>query len=242
MDKLKTFLSNNRRPKIVVLTGAGISAESGIKTFRETGGLWENYKIEDVATPEGFYANPELVYAFYNERRKQAKACEPNRGHHALVELESMFDGDFTLITQNVDDLHEKAGTKNLIHMHGELFKTRCVECSAVYTWHDDLFAEHKCINCKGQMRPHIVWFNEMPIAMDDILLTLNQCDLFISIGTSGSVYPAAGFYQMAAAKGAHTIELNIQKTGHAFDTVIEATAVEAVDKLLSLIRSVYVN
>ena len=242
MEKFKNFLKNNRNPKIVVLTGAGMSAESGIKTFRDSGGLWENYKVEDVATPEGFYANPDLVYAFYNERRKQAKTCNPNRGHDALVELEQMFPDNFLLITQNVDDLHERAGTKNLLHMHGELFKARCMECNNVFEWYEDLFAEHRCVHCNGQMRPHIVWFNEMPLFMDEIIFEINQCDLFISIGTSGLVYPAAGFYQLASEKGAHTVEININKTGNLFSSVIEGPATKATDELLSVIKSSYLN
>ena len=242
MEKLKTFLKNNRNPNIVVLTGAGISAESGIKTFRDSGGLWENYRIEDVATPAGFFANPDLVYAFYNERRRQAKSCKPNRAHEALVELEAMFPDNFLLITQNIDDLHEKAGSKNILHMHGEIFKTRCIECHSVFEWYDDLFGDQKCIHCKSSLRPHIVWFNEMPLYLEEIMFALEQCDLFISAGTSGTVHPAAGFGQMASGKGAHTVEINLNRTGNGFDTIMEGQASKGVSDLLSLIKTTYLN
>lgn len=242
MENLITFLKTSRSPRVVVLTGAGVSAESGLKTFRDAGGLWENYRVEDVATPEGFHSNPDLVYEFYNKRRKQAKLCEPNRGHFALAELEELMGDSFVLVTQNVDNLHEQAGSKNVLHMHGELFKARCFECGSIVDWEDDLTSEDKCESCSGPMRPHIVWFNEMPFYMDDIMSAVSTCDLFIAVGTSGVVYPAAGFYQLAASNGAHTIEVNLNPTGGAFNTVLEGPASKSVDTLLKAVRSVYTN
>jgi NAD-dependent deacetylase len=199
--------------KIVVLTGAGISAESGLKTFRDADGLWENHRIEDVATPEAFRANPDLVYRFYNLRRAQLNEVQPNLGHLALVELEKEWPGDFLLVTQNVDNLHERAGSKKTIHMHGELQKVRCEACSTIFLWKEDLDRNHRCNACKvkGQMRPHIVWFGEMPLAMDQIYAALEECDVFVSIGTSGLVYPAASFVRIA--QKAQTVEINLNQT-----------------------------
>ena len=200
---------------IVVLTGAGISAESGIKTFRASDGLWENHKVEEVATPEGFQANPELVQRFYNERRKQLLSPEikPNAAHQALSELESKFPGKVLVVTQNIDNLHEQAGTQNLIHMHGELLKMRCEFTEQVFDIRGDIEYATLCPCCNkpGRLRPHIVWFGEMPMKMDQIYRALMACDLFLSIGTSGHVYPAAGFVQQAKEAGAHTIEINLE-------------------------------
>src|SRR5688572_11753045 len=190
---------------IVVLTGAGISAESGIKTFRDNNGLWENHRVEDVCTPEAFTRNPELVQQFYNARRRQLVAeAKPNPAHAALADFERNFGGDFILITQNVDDLHERAGSRNLRHMHGELLKARCSKTQIVVPWTANITADTPCPCCSktGLLRPHIVWFGEMPLFMDEIEAALSRCDLFVSIGTSGQVYPAAGFVQMAAAYG----------------------------------------
>ncbi len=209
----------SRYKSIVVLTGAGVSAESGIKTFRDGDGLWENHRIEDVCTPEAFARNPGLVQAFYNARRRQlVGAAHPNPAHLALAEFERQFAGKFTLITQNVDDLHERAGSQNLIHMHGELLKARCLKTGAVVPWNEDMDSTTPCPCCKqlGVLRPHIVWFGEMPLDMEKIEMALEQCDLFVAIGTSGQVYPAAGFVQLAAAYGAHTVELNLEPSqGH---------------------------
>ena len=200
---------------IVVLTGAGISAESGINTFRASDGLWENHKVEDVATPEGFEADPELVQRFYNERRNQLlhDGIKPNPAHSALAELEKGFNGDFLLVTQNIDNLHEQAGSENLIHMHGEILKCHCSESQAVFPIESDLNVSDLCPCCDkpGLLRPHIVWFGEMPLEMDRIFNALEECDLFIAIGTSGNVYPAAGFVQQARHNGAHTIEINLE-------------------------------
>ena len=200
---------------IVVLTGAGISAESGIQTFRASDGLWEEHRIEDVATPEGFHANPELVYRFYNERRQKllSDSIQPNPAHLALARLESEFSGRFLLVTQNIDDLHERAGSKNVIHMHGELLKMRCDFTEQVFDIQGDFGVTSLCPCCgkPGRLRPHIVWFGEMPFEMNAIYRALAGCDLFLSIGTSGNVYPAAGFVQEAKLAGAHSIEINLE-------------------------------
>lgn len=197
---------------VVVLTGAGISAESGLSTFRDNDGLWENHRVEDVATPEAFDRDPELVQRFYNMRRAALQDVEPNPAHEALAAAEKHFES-FLLVTQNVDDLHERAGSKQLLHMHGELLKKRCVQCHQVDAIIGELGAESVCESCQrtGSLRPHIVWFGEMPLYMDTIMSALMQCDLFVSIGTSGSVYPAAGFVEIADRSGAHTVELNLE-------------------------------
>jgi NAD-dependent deacetylase len=197
---------------IVVLTGAGISAESGLSTFRDNNGLWDNHHVEDVATPEAFDRDPQLVHRFYNLRRSALNTVEPNAAHRALAAAESAFTS-FLLVTQNVDDLHERAGSQQLIHMHGELLKQRCVQCHQVSSLEHDLSTESVCQRCEsvGSLRPHIVWFGEMPLQMDDIMLALMNCDLFVSIGTSGTVYPAAGFVELANQAGAHTVELNLE-------------------------------
>lgn len=200
---------------IVVLTGAGISAESGIQTFRAQDGLWENYKIEDVATPEGYIDDPALVQDFYNQRRKslQEDHIEPNLAHLALARLEEMQEGSVTIITQNIDNLHERAGNHNIIHMHGELLKIRCPESNQILKHHGDLDVHDMCHCCQipNPLRPHIVWFGEMPLQMAEIYSVIEEADLFISIGTSGVVYPAAGFVHDAKMHGAHTIEINLE-------------------------------
>lgn len=198
--------------RVVVLTGAGISAESGLSTFRDNNGLWENHRVEDVATPEAFDRDAALVQRFYNMRRAALKSVKPNPAHHALAQAEQQFDS-FLLVTQNVDDLHERAGSQNLLHMHGELLKQRCVQCHQISVINDDIHLDAICEQCQraGALRPHIVWFGEMPLYMDDIMSALMACDLFVSIGTSGSVYPAAGFVEIANQSGAHTVELNLE-------------------------------
>ena len=210
---------------IVVLTGAGISAESGVPTFRDSGGLWAGHRVEDVATPEGFARNPALVQSFYNARRAQLAEVKPNAAHLALADLAARFDGDFLLVTQNVDDLHDRAAAHTtptprfeLIHMHGELAKARCSETEQVHNWAGDIHSGSQCACCYeiGTLRPHIVWFGEMPLAMERIYHALSRCDLFLSIGTSGNVYPAAGFVQEARRAGSHTVELNLEpSSGH---------------------------
>jgi len=203
-----------RYQNIVVLTGAGVSAESGVRTFRDNGGLWETHRLEDVATPQAFARDPDLVHRFYNERRAQLHTVEPNSAHLALARLEQELRGVVTIVTQNVDDLHERAGSKNVIHMHGELRKVGCTICHAIHTWIGDCTRHTPCPNCTGTdiLRPWIVWFGEMPLHMNRIQDKLVRCDLFVSIGTSGHVYPAAGFVaQVRDVDRAHTIEINLE-------------------------------
>ncbi|WP_051279965.1 NAD-dependent deacylase [Hellea balneolensis] len=211
--------------KIVILTGAGISAESGIETFRAAGGLWENHRVEDVATPEGFAKDPELVHRFYNLRRAALKTVKPNAAHVALAKLEDGLKqngGQLTLVTQNVDDLHERGGTKEVIHMHGILTSMLCGTCEHRWEYLEDASPHLSCPKCyvKNTSRPDIVWFGEMPYAMHVIEERLSDCDLFVSIGTSGAVYPAAGFVQMASSIGKATLELNLERSqgSHFFD------------------------
>lgn len=225
---------------MVILTGAGISAESGIKTFRDHNGLWEDHRIEDVASPEGFARDPEMVQHFYNMRRKQLLSDEvkPNLAHDALAQFEKNFSGEFTLITQNVDNLHEEAGSQKVLHMHGELLKVRCVACDHIYQTTEDLKTDSPCPNCEkiGQLRPHIVWFGEIPFYMSQIEKALKTCEVFISIGTSALVYPAAGFFQLASSYGAHTIECNLESTQASdhFNKNFFGKATKAVPKLFA--------
>lgn len=201
-------------PRVVVLTGAGISAESGIQTFRAADGLWEEHRVEDVATPEGFERDPGLVQQFYNARRRQLQQPEiiPNAAHQALVKLEAALGDRFLLVTQNIDNLHERAGSRNVIHMHGELLKVRCSRSGQVLERADDVAVDERCHCCQfpARLRPHVVWFGEMPIGMDEIYQAIGAADIFIAIGTSGHVYPAAGFVHEAKLQGAHTVELNL--------------------------------
>lgn len=198
---------------IVILTGAGVSAESGVRTFRDNGGLWEDHRIEDVATPEGFARDPALVHRFYDARRAALATVEPNAAHESLASLDQKWKGGLLLVTQNVDDLHERAGSSRLIHMHGELKSAWCRSCDTRGQWEASLGDHPACPQChtSGKMRPDIVWFGEMPYQMDEIYTALRDCDLFVSIGTSGAVYPAAGFVQEARAMGARTLELNME-------------------------------
>ncbi len=217
---------------IVILTGAGISAESGVKTFRDDGGLWEGHDIQEVATPEAFRRNPELVQRFYDERRAQVLSVEPNAAHRALARLEREHRGSVLVVTQNVDDLHERAGSRHVIHMHGELLSALCQACGERFEWREPLSFEPPCPNCgEAQLRPDIVWFGEMPYHMDRIERALRECDLFAAIGTSGQVYPAAGFVSFAAGRGSRTIELNLQASAvtSAFDEVREGPASKIV-------------
>ncbi len=200
--------------EIVILTGAGISAESGLSTFRDAGGLWEKHRIEDVATPEAFVRDPEGVQNFYNLRRRHLKEVVPNAAHRALARLEAESGAEVMIITQNVDDLHERAGSQNVLHMHGELDKARCLDCGRASPWSDDIMPDSRCPACgvTGRLRPHVVWFGEIPLELDRIDRLLGACDLFVSIGTSGAVYPAAGFVSQVRALGrAHTVELNLE-------------------------------
>lgn len=204
--------------RIVILTGAGLSAESGVPTFRDRDGIWAKYDYREVATPEGFKGNPDLVHEFYNMRRRAHSGIRPNGAHEALARLEREHKGEVWTVTQNVDALHEAAGSRNLIHMHGELFKALCNGCGARRSWHGDLARDTVCPSCEkpGGMRPDVVWFGEMPYHMERIRDLLDAADLFLSIGTSGHVYPAAGVVAEARAAGARTVELNLEPSqGH---------------------------
>lgn len=220
------------RPRIVVLTGAGISAESGVPTFRDSGGLWEGYSVEDVATPEGFERDPATVLRFYDARRRGAASALPNAAHRALARLEGALGDSLLVVTQNVDDLHERAGSRNLVHMHGELRRALCVMCGARPQWDGDLNDRPPCPECGERMlRPDVVWFGELPYELDLIENAVVACDVFASIGTSGAVYPAAGYVALAAAFGARTIELNLEPTDAAvpFDEARIGRATEIV-------------
>ncbi len=236
------------RPRsIVVLTGAGISAESGIETFRAAEGLWANHHVDDVATLEGFARNPQLVYTFYNQRRRQLLTPEisPNAAHSALAKFEHEFGGEFLLVTQNVDNLHERAGSENLIHMHGELLKMSCLNSKLIFDVSEDFDYDTQCRCCRsaGNLRPHVVWFGEMPLQMNRINRALENCDMFVAIGTSGNVYPASGFYQTAKIRKAGTVELNLERTGSSFDQHICGPATESVPQFFnSLLRSINAN
>ncbi len=200
----------------MVLTGAGISKESGLDTFRDADGIWARVRLEEVATPEAFRRDPAKVHAFYNARRQSllSLAVQPNAAHRALARLEAEWPGEVLLVTQNIDDLHERAGSRSLIHMHGELLQARCLACGNVSPWHADIGLDSVCLACAtlGRLRVNVVWFGEMPFDMERIVAALAACDLFVSIGTSGTVYPAAGFVAEARQIGrAHTVELNLE-------------------------------
>lgn len=225
---------------IVVLTGAGISAESGIQTFRGGDGLWEGHRIEDVATPEAFTRQPQLVHHFYNMRRQALlqSHIKPNGAHEALARFEKSFTGNFLLITQNVDNLHERAGSKSVIHMHGELLKARCLDTHEVFPWEKDL--DHTTPHPhdpsrRGRLRPHIVWFGEMPLYLDEIYDALSRCDLFVAIGTSGVVYPAAGFVQDTRPT-CRRVEINLEpsQVGSLFEESVQGPATQTVPKFFS--------
>lgn len=222
--------------RIFVLTGAGVSAESGLGTFRDKDGLWTRVNLEDVATPEGFARDPAKVHAFYNARRANLLGAQPNAAHAALARLEAACTASgraFLLVTQNVDDLHEQAGSENVIHMHGELRKIRCERCGVVKHWEADVALDTRCPACAraGHLRPHVVWFGEMPFEMERIYEDLDQADLFVSIGTSGSVYPAAAFVAHARAGGTRTVELNLEpsENAHAFSETMYGAASSVV-------------
>lgn len=243
MTSTSRFLTTTipRDGTIVILTGAGISKESGLDTFRDAGGLWQRVRLEDVATPEGFAADPDLVHAFYNARRQglQAGNVAPNAAHHALTRLENEWRGEVVIVTQNIDDLHERAGSRNLIHMHGELLQARCQRCAAVAAWTGDLSVEDSCPSCRrsGGLRPNVVWFGEMPLEMDRIGSLLTRCTLFVAIGTSGTVYPAAGFvHEVLSAGQGYTVELNLEPSeGHSlFHQVEQGAATDLVPRLVN--------
>ena len=225
-----------RDARLVLLTGAGISAESGVRTFRDGDGLWERHRLEDVATPEAFRRDPELVHRFYNERRRGLATVEPNAAHHALVQLERAGPGELLLVTQNVDDLHDRAGSRRLIHMHGELLKARCTGCGAILHWPGDMDRDSVCTACGARrVRPHIVWFHELPMAMDQIYQALESCNLFVAIGTSGHVYPAAGFVD-AVGPRCRTLDLNLEpsRVASAFQEARTGRATELVPALVA--------
>ena len=219
-------------PRIVVLTGAGISAESGVPTFRDAGGLWEGHRVEDVATPEGFERDPDTVFAFYDERRRAVASVSPNAAHRSLARLEEALGENLLVVTQNVDDLHERAGSRRLVHMHGELRSALCRACGNRATGTQDLAGRPPCPQCGERMlRPDVVWFGELPYELQRIEQAVLACDAFVSIGTSGAVYPAAGYAALAAAFGARTVELNLEP-GDAdlpFDDVRLGPATEVV-------------
>jgi NAD-dependent deacetylase len=213
--------------RIVVLTGAGLSAESGLGTFRDKGGIWSQYDLAEVATPEGFAADPAKVHAFYNARRANAAGAAPNAAHEALVRLEA---AGALIITQNVDDLLTRAGAREVVHMHGQLARALCAACDARWDAPPEMSVADCCPSCGGgPCRPDIVWFGEFPYHMERIADAVQACDLFVAIGTSGQVYPAAGFAQEAAASGAQTLEINLEPSGARFDRVIEGPASETV-------------
>lgn len=199
---------------IVILTGAGVSAESGIDTFRGGGGLWEQHRVEDVATPEAFARDPDLVLRFYDMRRAAIQGKHPNAAHRALARLDAEWGGDLLIVTQNVDDLHERAGARRVLHMHGEHLNAWCTACDARSRWTGPLIDRPPCPACGARaLRPDVVWFGEMPYRMDEIYAALRRADLFVSIGTSGAVYPAAGFVRDARELGAATLELNLERS-----------------------------
>jgi NAD-dependent deacetylase len=218
---------------IVILTGAGLSAESGLATFRDKDGIWSKVRIEDVATPEAFARDPDRVQDFYNTRRRDHAAAKPNVAHLALARLEAEHKGDVLVVTQNIDALHEAAGQRHLLHMHGELLKAWCLACDGRQPWTGDVMSSSICPACtaKGQLRPDVVWFGEMPYHMELIEQALTEADLFISIGTSGNVYPASGFVSLARRSGARTVELNLEPSlgSNLFDEAIHGPATQVV-------------
>ena len=237
MNALNEFGPNK---KIVILSGAGISQESGIATFRDSNGLWENHPVEKVATYEAFIDDPNLVQNFYNARRAQLldPKIKPNRAHLALAKLEKEYSGDVVVVTQNVDNLHERAGSQKLLHMHGELLKMRCQTTENIFDITEDILPESICPCCKKtqNLRPHIVWFGEMPLYMDEIQLALLECDLFIAVGTSGTVYPAAQFVTWVKSRDkTYAIEVNPKATDieDFFDEKIRRPAGEACEQIV---------
>lgn len=226
-------------PRIVILTGAGVSAESGIATFRDGNGLWENHRVEDVASPEGFRRNPELVQRFYDLRRAQASRAEPNAAHLALARLERKLPGDVLIVTQNVDDLHERAGSSNVLHIHGRLDSALCTACRQRTDWTRPLAGNPPCPACGvPALRPDIVWFGENVHHLDEIEAAAAGCELFVVIGTSGIVYPAAGLSWLARGHGATTVLLNLeaQDEGDDFDVAEYGPATRLVPEWVSTV------
>lgn len=202
---------------IVILSGAGISAESGLATFRSADGLWNNHRVEDVATVEAFARNPDYVHDFYNQMRPELLAAKPNAAHLAISELQKKYNANISIVTQNIDTLHEKAGNKNVFHIHGQINQIVCLNCGHVFETWGDVSSEDTCPHCniRAMLKPNIVFFGENLLYMDKVEQLLNSCDLFISVGTSGVVYPAAGFVQIAKYHGANTVELNLEDTSN---------------------------
>jgi NAD-dependent protein deacetylase/lipoamidase len=228
--------------RLFVLTGAGISAESGLATFRGSGGLWNGHRVEEVATPEAWEANPLLVWRFYSMRRRDALAAQPNAAHRALAGIEQKMGDRFYLCTQNVDDLHERAGSQRVHHMHGTLFQSRCESCDAVFAdsaSYEDAASLPRCSECGAQVRPHIVWFGEVPLDMEGIYRELECATVLLVVGTSGAVYPAAGFVHIANQRRIRTIYIGPEKPDNvgAFDEVILAAATEALPEILQTIE-----
>ena len=228
--------------RLFVLTGAGISAESGLATFRGSGGLWNGHRVEDVATPEAWDADPELVWRFYSMRRRDALAAQPNAAHIALAKIEQKLAAtnpeNFYLCTQNVDDLHERAGSRRIHHMHGSLFQSRCVRCNKPFpdqSFYEDPNNPPTCKHCGNPIRPHIVWFGEIPLDMDAIYHELDRATILLVVGTSGSVYPAAGFVNIANQRRIRTIYVGPEEplNTRAFDEVILSTATEALPSMV---------
>jgi NAD-dependent deacetylase len=205
---------------IVILTGAGVSAESGLGTFRDVGGLWTKYDLADVATPEGYAKNPGLVLDFYNARRINCRGAAPNPAHQAIARLQREYPGRVTLVTQNIDDLHERGGSTEVIHMHGQILRALCAECGHQWGWTCDMAEDDICHSCGavGTVRPDVVWFGEMPYQMETIRVRADDCDLFVAIGTSGAVYPAAGFVTEARRRGVATLEINLEPSENTDD------------------------
>ena len=237
---MKLSLTNDDR--LFVLTGAGISAESGLATFRGSGGLWNGHRVEDVATPEAWAADPELVWRFYSMRRRDALAAEPNAAHRVLAEVERRMGDRFYLCTQNVDDLHERAGSVRVHHMHGTLFQSRCEGCGDVFddrAQYETRATLPRCAHCGAPVRPHIVWFGEVPLDLESIYSHLGKSTTLLVVGTSGSVYPAAGFVHVALQRGIRSIYVGPEEpmNADAFDTVVLGTATEGVRKVLGLLR-----
>ena len=209
-----------RARHIVILTGAGVSAESGLGTFRDADGLWMNFDLADVATPEGYAKDPKLVLDFYNARRANCRNAAPNAAHEAISRLQLEYPGRVTLVTQNIDDLHERGGSRHVIHMHGQIMRALCAECGHQWGWAFDMALDDICHSCAkvGTVRPDVVWFGETPYHMETILDRARDCDLFVAIGTSGAVYPAAGFVTEARDRGVRTLEINLEPSENADD------------------------
>jgi NAD-dependent deacetylase len=237
-----TKLITRAYTNIVILTGAGISRESGLETFRDKDGIWSRVSIDEVATPRAFARNPKLVHAFYNARRRAllSPAVQPNAAHHALARLEHQWAGSVLIITQNIDDLHERAGSVNVVHIHGQLLQALCTACKSVTGCVDDLSTETACPTCRmpGTMRPNVVWFGEDVMCSEIVQPALRKCSLFLAIGTSGTVYPAAAFVEDAKAAHAHTVELNLEASSIAssFDETIEGPATEVVPRFVEML------